>query len=148
MHGKVTLVYHVEYVANSRPISYVTQNDQYNILTPNMLIFGRDVHQENWLDPNHFHDPDYTLVSQQDLGNAFKKLRVSMSEIEKDFYTLYLDSLRERDAKQMESTQADITLALDTTSVICVVHVRSLDMVTPKSLISFFSLMVFPFGSV
>ena len=68
-----------------------------------MLIFGRDVHQENWLDPNQFHDPDYTLVSQQDLGNAFKKLRVSMSEIEKDFYTLYLDLLRERDAKQMES---------------------------------------------
>ena len=26
-----------------------------------------------------------------------------MSEIEKDFYTLYLDLLRERDAKQMES---------------------------------------------
>ena len=99
----VTLVCHAEFLANSRPISYVTQNDQYNILTPNMLIFGRDVHQENWFDPNQFHDPDYTLISQQDLGNAFKKLRVSMSEIEKDFYTLYLDLLRERDANQMES---------------------------------------------
>ena len=57
----VNLVYHAEFVANIRPISYVTQNDQYNILTPNMLIFCRDVHQENWLDPNQFHDPDYTL---------------------------------------------------------------------------------------
>ena len=44
----------------------------YNILTPIMLIFGRPVHQENWLDPSQFHDPDYTLVSQQDLGSAFK----------------------------------------------------------------------------
>ena len=68
-----------------------------------MLIFGRNVHQENWLDPNQFHDPNYTLVSQQDLGNAFKKLRASMCDIEKDFNTLYLDLLRERDAKQLES---------------------------------------------
>ena len=60
----VTLVAHAEFVANSRPLSYVTQNDQYNILTPNMLIFGRDVHQENWLNQNQLNDPDYTIVSQ------------------------------------------------------------------------------------
>ena len=99
----ITLVCHAEFVSNNRPISYVTQNNQYNILIPNMLIFGRPLNQENWLDSSQFHDPDYTLISQQDLGNAFKKLRASMCEIEKDFNTLYLDMLRERDAKQMES---------------------------------------------
>ena len=99
----VTLVYHAEFVANNRPISYVTQNDQCNILTPNLLIFGRPLHQENWLDSSTFNDPDYTLVSQQVLGGAFKKLRASMSEIEKDFNSLYLDLLKERDAKQLES---------------------------------------------
>ena len=99
----ITLVSHAEYVANSRPLSYVTQNDQYHILTPNMLIFGRPLCQENWLDSNQFQDPDYTLISQQDLGNSFKKLRASMCDIERDFNTLYLDSLKERDAKQLEA---------------------------------------------
>ena len=98
----VTLICHAEFVANNRPISYVTQNDQCNILKPNLLIFGRPLHQENWLDSSTFTDPDYTLVSQQDLGEAFKKLRASMSEIEKDFNSLYLDLLKERDAKQLE----------------------------------------------
>ena len=99
----ITLICHAEYVANNRPMSYVTQNDTYHILTPNMLIFGRPLNQENWLDSDQFQDPDYTLISQQELGNAFKKLRASMSDIEKDFNTLYLDVLRERDAKQLES---------------------------------------------
>ena len=99
----VTLVCHAEFVANQRPISYVSQNDQFNILTPNLLIFGRPLHQEKWLDSSTFTDPNYTLISQQDLGEAFKKLRASMSEIEKDFNSLYLDLLKERDAKQLES---------------------------------------------
>ena len=99
----VTLICHAEYVANNRPISYVTQNDTYQILTPNMLIFGRPLNQENWLDSDQFKDPDYTLISQKDLGETFKKLRNSMSIIERDFNTLYLDALRERDAKQLES---------------------------------------------
>ena len=98
----VTLVSHAEFVANQRPISYVTQNDEFNILTPNLLIFGRPLHQENWLDNDTFKDPDYTLVSQKDLGEAFKKLRASMYDIEKDFNSLYLDLLKERDAKQLE----------------------------------------------
>jgi len=101
--GMVTLVSHAKFVANQRPISYVTQNDEFNILTPNLLIFGRPLHQENWLDNDSFKDPDYTLISQKDLGAAFKKLRASMNDIEKDFNSLYLDLLRERDAKQMES---------------------------------------------
>merc|ERR1711989_4918 len=33
---------------------------------------------------------------------AYKALRISMSKIEKDFDALYLDLLRERDAKQLE----------------------------------------------
>ena len=98
----VTLVSHAEYVSNQRPISYVTQNDEFNILTPNLLIFGRPLHQENWLDNEKIKDPDYTLVSQKDLGEAFKKLRVSMQEIENDFNYLYLDLLKERNAKQLE----------------------------------------------
>ena len=68
----ITLVSHAEYVANQRPISYVTQNDEYNILTPNLFIFGRPVHQENWLDNETFVDPDYTMITQKDLGEAFK----------------------------------------------------------------------------
>ena len=99
----ITLVSHAEYVANNRPISYVTQNDEYNILTPNLLIFGRPVHQENWLENESFSDPDYTMVTQRELGEAFKKLRSSMCQIDKDFNYLYLDMLKERDAKQLES---------------------------------------------
>ena len=99
----ITLVSHAEYVANNRPISYVTQNDEFNILTPNLLIFGRPVHQVNWLDNDFFSDPDYTIVNQNVLGDAFKKLRNSMSQIEKDFNSMYLDMLKERDAKQLES---------------------------------------------
>ena len=99
----ITLVSHAEFVANNRPISYVTQSDDFNILTPNLLIFGRQLHQENWLENEKIKDPDFTLISQKDLGNAFKKLRASMLEIENNFHTLYLDMLKERDAKQLES---------------------------------------------
>ena len=98
----ITLVYHAEHCANQRPISYVSQNDSYTILTPNLLIFGRDVRQENWLDTEEFKDPDFTLISKNDLGDAYKALRISMSNIERDFNALYLDLLRERDAKQLE----------------------------------------------
>ena len=99
----ITLVCHAEYCANSRLLSYVTQNDQQHILTPNLMIFGRPMHTENWLDNDTFSDPDYTLISQNQLGEAFKKLRSAMSEIERDFNTMYLDQLRERDAKQMNN---------------------------------------------
>ena len=98
----ITLVYHAEHCANQRPISYVSQNDSCTILTPNLLIFGRDVRQENWLDTEEFKDPDFTLISKNDLGDAYKALRISMSNIERDFNALYLDLLRERDAKQLE----------------------------------------------
>ena len=81
----ITLVYHAEHCANQRPISYVSQNDSYTILTPNLLIFGRDVRQENWLDTEEFTDPDFTLISKNDLGNAYKALRTSMCNIERDF---------------------------------------------------------------
>ena len=43
----VTLTMHAEHIANSRPISYVTQNYTDAILTPNILIFGRNVRTEN-----------------------------------------------------------------------------------------------------
>ena len=114
----ITLVSHAEYVANSRPISYVTQSDQEIILTPNLLIFGRQLHLENWLDSETFTDPDFTMVSQKDLGEAFKKLRNSMADIEKDFNSLYLDLLKERDAKQLESkNNKKRNLALRTPSI-------------------------------
>ena len=99
----ITLVCHAEYCANSRPLTFVTQNDQQHILTPNLMIFGRQMHTENWLDNDKFSDPDFTLISQNQLGEAFKKLRSAMSEIENDFNTMYLDQLRERDAKQMNN---------------------------------------------
>ena len=45
----------------------------------------------------------YSRGPKNDLGNAYKALRISMSNIERDFNTLYLDLLRERDAKQLEA---------------------------------------------
>ena len=45
-----TLIRNVEWIANSRPISYVSQNDCELALTPNMHIFSRPILLENSLD--------------------------------------------------------------------------------------------------
>ena len=103
LEDMITLTYHAEFVANSRPISYVTQQDNDLILTPNLLLYGRNVCIENWLDNDTHKDPDYTLITQSDLGNNFRALRNAMKSIEQTFNSCYFDMLKTRDAKQMVS---------------------------------------------
>ena len=81
----IILTYHAEHMANSRPISFVTQNDNDIILIPNLLLYGRNVRMEYWLDNDVHKDPDYTLIIQSDLGNNYRALRNAMTNTEQTF---------------------------------------------------------------
>ena len=78
-----TLIKHTEWVANIRPISYITQNNCELPLTPNMLLFGRYIMLEITLDHERIEDPDYKTINVKDLDGHFIRLLNSMKDMGK-----------------------------------------------------------------
>ena len=70
----ITMLAHAEYAANSRPISYVTNQDLNLPLTPQMLLYGRNLNVGGHDSEFDSLDPDFTLVKKEFLNGMFKKL--------------------------------------------------------------------------
>ena len=70
----ITMLAHAEYAANSRPISYVTNQDLNLPLTPQMLLYGRNLNVGGRDSEFDSLDPDFTLVKKEFLNGMFKKL--------------------------------------------------------------------------
>ena len=58
----ITICAHAEHASNSRPISYVTSQDLNLPLTPNMLLYGRNLNVGGHDSEYDSLDPDFTLV--------------------------------------------------------------------------------------
>ena len=77
----------VELCLNNRPLSYVENDIQMPILTPNIMIFGQ---------PNHVPEQDADNVNDKDLRKRARFLRDCKTKIWKRWTNEYLRGLRER----------------------------------------------------
>ena len=94
-----TVVAYTEAACNDRPLYYVSRQDSGTIpLTPNMLIFGKNIRQcavsDSALDIS---DPDYEFGSVGHLNKTCRKLKSTLLHMRKLWCQEYLLALRERD---------------------------------------------------
>ena len=97
-----TVVAYSEAACNDRPLYYISRQDADNHpLTPNMLIFGKNIRQcsvsDSVLDLN---DPDYEFGSVGHLNKTCKRLKSTLIHMRKLWCQEYLLALRERDQQR------------------------------------------------
>ena len=89
-----------EGLVNNRPIHFVLAGNDMLPLTPNFLLFGRNLNLNNnseILDPEDIKDPDYKLSDADSLELRGKKLKGIMTEISRRWQQEYLTALYEKD---------------------------------------------------
>ena len=94
-----TVCAYAEAACNDRPLYYVSRKDSGTIpLTPNMLIFGRNLRQCS-VDCSavDLTDPDYEFGQPGHLNKACKRLKSSLIHFRKLWAKEYLVALREND---------------------------------------------------
>ena len=77
----ITLTGHAEFAANNRPIS---QNNETLPLTPNMVVYGRNIELVANDSEYSNDDPDFTLVNRDVLQGHFKKLLKKIKRLQTD----------------------------------------------------------------
>ena len=96
----------VELALNNRPLSYVHDDVQMPILTPNIMIFGQ---------PNHIPEEGVGDVCDKDLHKRAKYLQKCKDSIWKRWTNEYLCGLRERhnmthQSKELHLERGDVVL--------------------------------------
>ena len=102
----LTVIAYTEAACNDRPLYYVSRQDTgTHPLTPNMLIFGKNIRQcsvdDSALD---MEDPDYEFGSVGHLNQACKKLKSTLLHMRKLWCQEYLLALREKDQQRNRSS--------------------------------------------
>ena len=100
-HTSITVT---EGLINNRPIHFVLAGDDILPLTPNFLLFGRNLNLNNnseIMDPEDIKDPDYKLSDADSLELRGKKLKGIMTEISQRWQQEYLTSLYEKDQTKL-----------------------------------------------
>ena len=94
-----TVCAYAEASCNDRPLYYVSRQDTGTFpLTPNMLIFGRNLRQCSVdCSVSDLADPDYEFGQPGHLNKACKRLKSTLIHFRKIWVNEYLVSLRERD---------------------------------------------------
>ena len=85
----VTVIYEVENSINSRPLTYLTEENYQTALTPYHLLYGRNINERN----------DTLDFIETDSNSAIvrvKHLQIILKHFRKRFYVEYLLSLREK----------------------------------------------------
>ena len=88
-----TVVCEIATLVNSRPLTYLSDSTDGEVLTPNHMIFGRNVVIAPPL--NEFGD-DVPYLESDDLRAQYAQLSSLLKKFEKHWTELYLTSLRER----------------------------------------------------
>ena len=100
----ITVVTEVEMIVNSRPLSYVSQEDSEEPITPSHLLIGRRV--LSLPDSLCYEDDEDYNVTPQLLSKRLKHLNQLMNKFWKRWRSEYLMELR--DAHRYHNSQADI----------------------------------------
>ena len=101
-----TICAYAEASCNDRPLYYVSRQDSGTIpLTPNMLIFGRNLRQCSIdLSEVDFTDPTYEFGQPGHLNKVCKRLKCSLIHFRKLWAKEYLVALRENDQPRNKSS--------------------------------------------
>lgn len=102
-----TMLCEVESVINSRPLHYVSDDDLLNSLTPNHLIYGRDISKR-------CHSSKYKLP-EYNLNDAKRKVRYIerlLKSVWKQFSNNYLHELRQNNLYRKQKTNDNQSLSL------------------------------------
>ena len=94
---------------SQRPLSFVSEGDHNSSpLTPNMLIFGRNLKHnfQSLLPEVDFNDPSYEFGSHGNLNSMCKKLKSTLASVRKNWNSDYLSFLRERDINRNKRSPA------------------------------------------
>lgn len=97
-----TMIAYTEAACNDRPLYYVSRQDTgTHPLTPNMLMFGKNIRQctvsDSALD---IEDPDYEFGSEGHLNKTCKRLKSTLLHMRKIWCQEYLLALRQKDQQR------------------------------------------------
>ena len=105
-----TLIAYTECIVNDRPISYICSNDENQApLTPNLLLFGRNLHRnfQSTVGDIDLNDPTYAFGNKGNLNTMCAKLRSTLSQVKKNWSADYLSFLKERDRNRTKNSPAN-----------------------------------------
>ena len=86
-----TVLVEIEHTLNSRPLTYISEENYAESITPLHLLYGRDINRKN-SDINHFIELSETSDARKQLSN----LQQIIGHINKRFYNEYILALLER----------------------------------------------------
>ena len=86
-----TVLVEIEHTLNSRPLTYMSEENYAESITPHHLLYGRDINRKN-SDINYFVE----LSGASDARKQLSNLQQIVSHINKRFYNEYILALRER----------------------------------------------------
>ena len=86
-----TILIEVESVINSRPLTYISDDDTVEALTPYYLVFGRNIKNQVKVS----NDAEVELNSEQ-CSERVKTLQLTLNQFWNRFRTEYLGQLREK----------------------------------------------------
>ena len=86
-----TVLVEIEHTLNSRPLTYMSEENYAESITPHYLLYGRDINRKN-SDMNYFIE----LSEASDARKQLSNLQQIVSHINKKFYNEYIFALRER----------------------------------------------------
>ena len=103
-----TVLIDIEQTLNSRPLTYVEEDNHQETLTPFHLLYGRDINTENisCKTSSQSDDPEY-------LQYRYVKLKQVISHFKKRFYDEYIISLHERHCYDRSKSNNECKLQKD-----------------------------------
>ena len=94
-----TLLIEIEQTLNTRPLTYLSDNNDDEAVTPSHLLYGRNIARRNCM----YLDPEYD-EQENSLLNKYKRLKMILSHFKKRFYDEYILALRERHQYEIKKT--------------------------------------------
>ena len=85
-----TVIYEIECSLNSRPLTYVDEDPNNNVLTPNHLIYGRNINEKC------FANNELLNLKKDGVHNTFQHAKLVLDNYFKRFEHEYTLSLQER----------------------------------------------------
>ena len=93
----LTVLFEVENVLNNRPLCFVYDDDVSDILTPNCLLYGRNLDRENKI----VEEIDFGVIEVSDLWERKVALQNVVEHFWSVWYREYLSGLREQSCKSL-----------------------------------------------
>ena len=75
----------IERTLKTRPLTYLSDNNNYEAITTSHLLYGRNITRKNFM----YFDPEY-CEQENTLLNKYKRLKIILSPFKKMFYDDYI----------------------------------------------------------